>query len=182
MSGFNQLPRDGNVVSLSNHGRYIGKVNQVGKNVETTDKLGEWEGFAIEYDGNKFALRQLVSGLYLGGQIHNNRTPLLVQKRDAWELFTLENRGNNAYAIKSHENTYLTLDGHNLVWRSQASNGNELWNLQTLVNAPNGFNQGFSQQGTQGAGYNDGKIHGYLANWLGSLNQKPLGPFPNPNE
>jgi hypothetical protein len=30
MSGFNQLPRDGNIVSISHNGRYIGKVKESG--------------------------------------------------------------------------------------------------------------------------------------------------------
>lgn len=124
--------------------------------------------------------------------IQDGRSPLLVQKRDAWENFTLENRGNNQYAIKSIQNTYLTLDGGKLVWKNQPWNGAEVWNFQVLSSAPQGFNQGFSSQGTQGQGYVDGKMHGHLANWLSNLgknhqNQGNQGnfnfnPFPANNE
>lgn len=148
------------------------------------DALKEWEGFAVESDGNRIALRQVVSGLYIGGHIANDKTPHLVPKRDAWEMFSLESRGGRDYAIRSHDNTYLTLDGHRLRWRSNTNGHNDRWTFITVQPAPHQFNQGFSQQGNTGLGYsNDGKLHGHLVNWFSNFGKaQNFSVFPNPGE
>jgi len=71
----------------------------------------------------KVALKQNVSGLYLGGKIQNGTQPIFVQHCKDWEQFTLENRGNGGFAIKSHQNTYLVNENGALTWRQNPEGG-----------------------------------------------------------
>lgn len=84
----------------------------------------------------------------------------------------MENRGNNSYAIKSQDNTFLTRHGDKLVWKSHPENGHEIWHFETLVEAPHDFQQGFSKMGNEGVGYNNGQLHGYLHNWFVNIGKK----------
>lgn len=68
-------------------------------------------------------MKQVVSNLYLGGQINNGTSPILVPHAKDWEFFVLENRGNGGFAIKSHNNTYLTNDNGKPVWKDQPQGG-----------------------------------------------------------
>jgi hypothetical protein len=80
----------------------------------------------------------------------------------------------------------LAVEGDKIVWKSQAGDHETLWNIHTLQHAPNDFKQGFSAQGTQGQGYNNGQLHGYLSNWFKNINQNihnnNQSIFPNQNE
>ena len=174
----NQLPRDGEVVAISNNGHFIGRIKDAQRPLETANQPGEWEGFAVETDGSTFAFRQVVSGLYIGGEIRNNAKPLLVAKRDSWENFRLEAKGNGNFVIRSQDNTVLTTEGDQLKWKSQAFGNTDVWNFRTLQQAPQGFNQGFSNQGNQGQGYHEGKVHGHLANWINSFKAQSSSPLP----
>jgi hypothetical protein len=41
MSGFNQLPRDGNIVSISHNGRYIGRIKETKQHLGLANQQGE---------------------------------------------------------------------------------------------------------------------------------------------
>ena len=170
------FPRDGTVVSISHNGRFIGGINTEGKEILTVGNLGGWEGFAIEHDNHKFALRQVDTGLYIGGRIQDDKHPELVKKRNDWELFTLEPRGLNAYAIRSHQNTYLTLHHEKLIWKTNPHNGNEVWQFKLLIVSPHGFKQGFSRNG------NEGQSHAYLNNWFANIGKQLFSHLPTNGE
>jgi hypothetical protein len=97
----------------------------------------------------------------------------------------LENK-NGQFYIRNTDKNLLAVEGDKLIWKNHANDNETLWNIQTLHHAPNDFKQGFSAQGTQGQGYNNGQLHGYLFDWVKNLNQNVnnnnQGNFPTQNE
>lgn len=79
MEKFNWYPKEGSIVSLSHNGLYLGRVMQVKKNLGLVYAPKKWELFTVEYDERKIALKQVESGLYVGGYAEEDETPQLVQ-------------------------------------------------------------------------------------------------------
>lgn len=118
--------------------------------MKLTDQDNKWEKFTVEVSQNgKYSLKQVVSGLYLGGNIANNTSPLLVQNNQDWEKFNLESRGNGKIVIRSHANTYLVRENDGIAWKLNPEGGRELWNFNV---ASNQGNQQFDQQFHQSLG------------------------------
>lgn len=180
--GGNTIPSNGEVIALTRNGKFVGSVKDVGKDVQLTDLNEDWEKFIVEAAGNKFALKQKVSGLYLGGEINDNSAPKLMQHRKDWEEFVFESRGNG-FAIKSYKNTYLAQDGNSLKWKSSPQNGSEIWTVTRggQQQQQGGFNQnnnnsGFNQNNNSGFNQNNS---GFNQNNNGAFNQQSNNGLPN---
>lgn len=90
----------------SARGGYIGGVRS-GKLV-LVDRLQGWEHFRVEHRGDRFALRQVVSGLYVGrGRVAGDKL-WLVNNCDREEEFQLCPMGGNLFAIMNRKGYYIT--------------------------------------------------------------------------
>lgn len=122
--GGNHLPVVGNLISINQGNHHIGGIKEQNTNLKLVEKAQAWEYFFVESAPNgKVSLKQEVSGLFLGGQIQNDKHPLLVPHAKEWEHFTLESRGAGGFAIKSHVDTYLEHHNGHLVWKSHPQGG-----------------------------------------------------------
>jgi len=125
----------------------------------------------VETDGKSYAFRQKVSNFYLGAEIDHNKVVKLATKRNEWEYFTLEPRGNNQFAIKSCHGTYLGSNGAHPTWTNNPNN-TCIWTIKT-VNAQQNFNQGGFNQGASNQGFNQGNKGG--SNQGGFTNNNTYG-------
>lgn len=91
-----------------------------------TGHLQEWEQFSFESNGGVFALKQKVSGLYLGVSDVVNEPVKLTDKLLTNETFQLVNKNNGVFAIKNHNGFWLTKQGDFAGW-SKDCGATELW-------------------------------------------------------
>ena len=165
------LPAPGTVIGIESRlGGFIGKVREKKDKVRIAPKIQGWEKFIFESKGGKWAFKQQVSGLYLGGVFTNNGERVgLADACQGCETFTIEPRELGWFAIKSEGGTLLRKDGDNITWSH--NNGNEEHWKFVPENAPipsgghgvanqqawNQGQQGWNNQGQQQPGWNQGQ-------------------------
>lgn len=74
-------------------------------------------------------IKQKSTGLKLGGSVQHGHHAILTNNQGDWENFTIENRGNGHFSIKSCLNTYLCTDNNRLVWKEHLDIGRDIWKL-----------------------------------------------------
>jgi hypothetical protein len=120
------LPLPGTIVGIENRtGGFIGKVREKKDKVRIAPKIQGWEKFILESRGfGKWALKQQVSGLYLGGIAPNHGERVgLTDVCLSGETFIIEPRDSGWHTIKSESNTSIRKDGENVIWYN-STNGN----------------------------------------------------------
>jgi hypothetical protein len=84
--GSNFLPQNGDLIALNHaNGGYLGGYHNKNDKLVIVETRKEWESFIFEVVNDKFALKQKVSGHYVGGVNGNGEYLYLVDRRQESE-------------------------------------------------------------------------------------------------
>lgn len=130
------FPNAGDVIGIENaNGGFIGGVKGQGQKLQIVDHIQDWEHFILEPKGDKFTLKQKVSGLYLGGGQHNKEHLLLSSQPLGNEIFQYNVLPNGFVNIVNHVGSKLGRSNRAVEWTNQ-NTINESWKFK-LVQAGN---------------------------------------------
>lgn len=107
-------------------GGFIGSERTKGHVPRFTQKLDEWEQYYFEANGGVFALKQRVSGLYLGASDKVGDPVKLTDRRLTNETFQLVNQNDGLFSIKNHSGLWMSKQGDFTGW-SKDCGKDELW-------------------------------------------------------
>lgn len=115
-------------------GGYIGGTRENHQELELVKEPGEEGLWIFEKKGNVFALKQRLTGLWLG---HNGEPGDHIALAPAWhncETFMLHKHSDGVYAIKNHKNLFLSKMGNKLLWVNTYG-PEELWSFETTASS-----------------------------------------------
>jgi hypothetical protein len=130
-------PKNLDVVAIEGaDGGFVGGTKGLKTHPVLVEACKEWEHYVVEISGDKFGLKQKVSGLHLGGTENAGEVPFLTQGKAAWELFQYNVLPNGLINITNHKGNKLSREGKKIHW-SDKNTLNESWKFKLVESATN---------------------------------------------
>lgn len=126
-------PMQGGLYAISHcGGGYIGGARENHQELDIVDQMSEETLWIFEKKGNNFALKQRLTGLWLGHNAQPGDHIALAPKWQNYETLTLEKYSDGIYAIKNVHNLYLSKLGNKILW-VKTYGPQELWSFETTA-------------------------------------------------